>query len=159
MDEFTISTLSFPSPLFLRLSLSLSLSLPFAALRCPNFAKCSGSMTPFGKFGAMEPLFAVSVSGKFVDIYLHEETASRSKSLQPIIKQNLLRLIFSWIYLTQSGNNRSQQISTTDSWAKFAVIDLFADMSDSVRKQPVAASFANRFLGEICCDWLVGGYI
>ena len=116
-------------------------------------------MTPFGKFGAMEPLFAVSVSGKFVDIYLHEETASRSKSLQPIIKQNLLRLIFSWIYLTQSGNNRSQQISTTDSWAKFAVIDLFADMSDSVRKQPVAASFANRFLGEICCDWFVGGYI
>ena len=78
-----------------------------------------------------------------MDIYLHEETASRSKSLQPIIKQNLLRLIFSWIYLTQSGNNRSQQISTTDSWAKFAVIDLFADMSDSVRKQPVAASFAN----------------
>ena len=61
-------------------------------------------MTPFGKFGAMEPLFAVSVSGKFVDICLHEETASRSKSLQPIITQNLLRLTLSWIYLTHGRN-------------------------------------------------------
>ena len=54
-----------------------------------------------------------------------------------------------FIYLLTSRNSQTQQISPTDFKAKFPVLDLFVDISNSMRKQPIASNFDKRFLGEI----------
>ena len=70
--------------------------------------------------------------------------------------------IYNYIFFT-SRNSQSQQISPTDFKAKLAALDLFVDISSiissSMRKQPIAINFDKQFLGEICCDWLITGYL
>ena len=73
-------------------------------------------------------------------LYLNQETTNSSKFCQPVLGQDLLRLACWWLYISQETANRS----------KFCQPILWQNLL-RISKQPIAANFANRFLGN-CCD-------